>query len=80
MNTPATAARNIFWERIRFIGSNRITIFYGFFTTTKLHLRISDCISTNSFGWLIPSFSIIFLFLAVLIRQKPEFLRIFSQT
>ena len=74
MNTPATAARNIFLGTgLGLLVVTGLLFSMGFLPPQNCTSESLDCISTNSFGWLIPIFSIIFLFLAVLIRQKPEF-------
>lgn len=74
MNTPATAARNIFLGTgLGLLVVTGLLFSMDFLPPQNCTSESLDCISTNSFGWLIPIFSIIFLFLAVLIRQKPEF-------
>lgn len=73
MNTPATAARRII------LGTGiGLLIVSGFLFSMELLPPVtcdsgnSGCVNTNSFGWLIPLFGILFTGLGFLFWQKPD--------
>ena len=73
MNTPATAARRIFLGTG--LGLLIVTGFLfsmGLLPPKSCTSEIQNCIPTNSFGWFIPLFSVIFILLGFLIWKKPE--------
>lgn len=73
MSTPATVARNIFLGTgLGLFVVTGLLFSMGFLPPENCTSETPNCISTNSLGWLIPLFSFIFLFLGILIRQKPE--------
>ena len=73
MNTPAIAARRII------LGTGiGLLIVSGFLFSMELLPPVtcdsgnSSCVSTNSFGWLIPFFGIVFTGVGLLFWQKPD--------
>ena len=73
MSTPATVARNIFLGTgLGLMVVTGLLFSMGFLPPENCASETLNCISTNSLGWLIPLLSFIFLFLGILIRQKPE--------
>ena len=73
MNTPATAARNIFLGTgLGLLVVTGLLFSMGFLPPQNCTSESPDCISTNSFGWLIPIFSIIFLFLGCINTTKTR--------
>ncbi|HJM45287.1 MAG TPA: hypothetical protein QF644_05000 [Candidatus Poseidoniaceae archaeon] len=73
MNTPATAARRII------LGTGiGLLIVSGFLFSMELLPPVtcdsgnSSCVNTNSFGWAIPIFGLLFTIVGLLFWQKPD--------
>ena len=74
MNTPAAAAHRILLGTgLGLLVISGLLFSMGFLPPENCNSEVSSCIPTNSFGWLIPIFSGIFILFGLLILKKPEF-------
>ena len=74
MNTPAAAAHRILLGTgLGLLVISGLLFSMGFLPPENCNSEVSSCIPTNSFGWLIPIFSSIFILFGLLILKKPEF-------
>ena len=74
MNTPAAAAHRILLGTgLGLLVISGLLFSMGFLPPENCNSEASSCIPTNSFGWLIPISSGIFIFSGLLIWKKPEF-------
>ena len=75
MNTPAAAAQRILLGTgLGLLVISGLLFSMGLLPPENCNSEVSSCIQTNSFGWLIPIFSGIFILFGLLIWKKPEFI------
>jgi hypothetical protein len=75
MNTPATAARRIILGTgLGLLIVSGLIFSLGLLPPTTCESASSSCVNTNSLGWFIPLFGILFTTLGGLLWKKPDLL------
>ena len=73
MDTPASAARRIiFGTGLGLLIISGLLFTMGLLPPTRCSSEQLNCISTNSFGWLIPIFGLLFIIIGILSYNNPN--------
>lgn len=78
MDTPATAARRIiFGTGLGLLIVSGLIFSMGLLPPTTCESINSDCVNTNSLGWFIPIFGILFTSIGLLLFKNPDLLDVY---